>query len=522
MVLLSVVGALSLSPTAVALPPPTGAPSVDHWQQELLRVDDLRHNRRPLAASAVAADLLDAHPPREVARQARYAMGMALSDLDLNWSARRLWLEVVADDATDPVGRAATRALLAPHTDDLSAQLIVLSALLPEGVTAEALPPGPSDAARYTRALGRLDAGELAEARRQLGMVTGVLEGRARALEAGIAVQQGDLGGAARALGQAHRLAGERGDQALQDHTALTAGRLQYGLEFYEAAADSYGRVEPGRPLWPDAREEQAWAYFQNGQSDLALGNAVSLASPWGRMVPTPEVDLIKGIARLETCRFDEARQTAEDLRDELATTVAAMDGWLSIATPETAWDDSFGALDGGVGSRRAGAVPAGVWRVALRDRTLAARAAEVASLEAELDRIAQQKPVWVDAVGTALMNDLHRDLARAREAAGARVVASLQRQRAHLVDVQAQADVLAFEAVDGQRRMLQELARSPEPAVTGAGAPIDFAVDTQLVYWPFNGEFWADELDSYRVVMPSVCHELAAGSQETRVVRRL
>jgi len=515
MFLLTLSLSLTLSQsTAADLPLPTGLVGQDDpWAIALDDADELRRHRRPLAASARAADILGAQPPPEVRRQARLSMAMSLRDLGMLESSRDQLLRVVADGADDPATRAALVALLRPVQGDAASELMVLAPLLPaaalDGETARTLPAGPGDALRYARALDHLDADELAYARRALAAVHGPLSGRAHALAAAVAHQQGDVRAAAESLGRAIGAADETGDRDLRDQASLQAGRLLYGLGRPEESARFYSEVAPGRPLWADAREEQAWAYFRAGEVDRALGNAVALTSPW-RTVPTPEVQLITGIARLETCRFDEAARTAEQLAASLRPTVDALGTWLSYAQADSAFDDWFGARDGVPGLGDA-PVPRGVLEVALRDRELAANARRLAALDAELETILSQKTVWVDAVGAALADELARSRTEAATRAGDRLIVTLRRQHAHLNDVLGQADVLAFEAVDGQRRMLEELARRPAPDTLTKGTDIDFAVATDLVYWPFNGEFWADEIDSYRVEMPSLCDRFAA-----------
>ncbi len=492
-----------------ALPLPTVAgASADRWETELARAEDLRRSRRPLAASARMADLLALDPPEAVARDAHWELAQSLADLGLHESARLELRSVLRGGGSDPVGRAALRALLAPSDHDPAAQLLVLASWLPTtvGDTGGGVQSG---ALHYTRALQQLDAGDLADARVSLQLVEGSLTGRAQGLLASVAGMQGDARGSAQALGQAHRLATVSGDRALLDQTAVAAGRLTYGAGLWEQSADHYARVLPEAALWPDAREEQAWAFYRSGQTDRALGNAVALSSPLGRTVPTPEVHLIVGIARLEACRFDEAARTANQLSDELRGAVASIDAWLGIATPATAFADAVAG--GGVGGDEADAIPLPVWRVVMRDRTLAVHGERVSRLSAEMEAVAAQKSVWVDALGTDLIRRLEAEKVRSEQVAGARVLRSMARQRNHLSDVLAQADVLAFEAVDGQRRMLESLSRQPEPATLSGPSDIDFAVATDFVYWPFNGEFWADELDSYRVEMPSRCGEWAA-----------
>ena len=66
---------------------------------------------------------------------------------------------------------------------------------------------------------------------------------------------------------------------------------------------------------------------------------------------------------------------------------------------------------------------------------------------------------------------------------------------------------VLEFEVVDARRKdyvyqMTTEI-REDESATK----PVDFATDPTIIYWPFNGEFWVDELGYYRYTERGACN---------------
>jgi hypothetical protein len=39
------------------------------------------------------------------------------------------------------------------------------------------------------------------------------------------------------------------------------------------------------------------------------------------------------------------------------------------------------------------------------------------------------------------------------------------------------------------------------------SGMTLDFATSVEFIYWPFNGEFWEDELGYYRYTEQGSCH---------------
>ena len=68
------------------------------------------------------------------------------------------------------------------------------------------------------------------------------------------------------------------------------------------------------------------------------------------------------------------------------------------------------------------------------------------------------------------------------------------------------QSEIIRFEVVDAQRSEYEYRAQNLEDLTAGEQQRIDFAVNRDLIYWPFNGEFWRDELGYYRYTEYGSC----------------
>ena len=68
------------------------------------------------------------------------------------------------------------------------------------------------------------------------------------------------------------------------------------------------------------------------------------------------------------------------------------------------------------------------------------------------------------------------------------------------------QAEILQFEVVDAQRADYEWKAGNVDVLAAEDKKPIDFATDKTIIYWPFNGEFWRDELGYYKYTEQSEC----------------
>ena len=85
-------------------------------------------------------------------------------------------------------------------------------------------------------------------------------------------------------------------------------------------------------------------------------------------------------------------------------------------------------------------------------------------------------------------------------------LLAEMERQKMMLSDLLSQSQIIAFEVVDAQRLDYEFKASNLEALGDQSKFQIDFATSSDLIYWPFNGEFWADELGYYHYTEQGSC----------------
>ena len=66
--------------------------------------------------------------------------------------------------------------------------------------------------------------------------------------------------------------------------------------------------------------------------------------------------------------------------------------------------------------------------------------------------------------------------------------------------------EIVRFEVIDAQRVDYQYKFQNPDLANLSGRVDLDFATATDFIYWPFNGEFWRDELGYYHYTEPGSC----------------
>ena len=80
-----------------------------------------------------------------------------------------------------------------------------------------------------------------------------------------------------------------------------------------------------------------------------------------------------------------------------------------------------------------------------------------------------------------------------------------MARQANYISDLLTQSEIIRFEVVDAQRVDYQYKMSNVDLGSEGT-FDYDFATSLDTIYWPFNGEFWEDELGYYHYTEQAVC----------------
>jgi hypothetical protein len=288
-----------------------------------------------------------------------------------------------------------------------------------------------------------------------------------------------------------------------RDKAWLQLARLAYQNGDDALATQLYARVGSGAPEWLDALFEESWAHFRKGEDEKALGNLLTLHAPFFQERFFPESHVLKALVLYENCRYADARaalaefqQRYQPLHDGLVQALAG------LASPQAASDL---LARGPVGLQQS--IPAAAREVLARiEQSGDLRAALVAAAELaqEIDSIDRRPPPFRDSALVARVAPLAR-WARARllETAGRRLIARLDAERATLRELIGQSLRLSYEIAGREK----ELATSGADGALVAQPhrdPAQVADDEEL--WPFEGEYWRDELGSYRYELGQRC----------------
>ncbi len=273
------------------------------------------------------------------------------------------------------------------------------------------------------------------------------------------------------------------------------------------AAVKYWNRVDVASEYWLDALFEESWAYFMAGDYPHALGNIHTIQSPYFPNAFYPEAELLRAVVSFTTCQYEEAttivakmKKRYEPIRKELAAILAKYKG-------DESGQQFFAFLkEVRDGKANLSETIKPVVENALSDRQLLRNIEYVKQLDKEAQLFKSQPAAFKSSdLGADITDalDLARELAvrNAGTLAKDRYERYLEELNEHLRNAQK----ILIDIVNAERNKLDEkLLKGQAPK--GETDIYVVSADDEHVIWPFDGEYWRDELGYYRQVVVSKC----------------
>jgi len=273
------------------------------------------------------------------------------------------------------------------------------------------------------------------------------------------------------------------------------------------AAVKYWNKVDVGSEYWLDSLFEESWAYFMAGDYAHALGNIHTLQAPYFPNSYYPEAEVLRSVIYFANCQYDDAEVIVAKLQtkyqpiyDELNKVLTRFKG--------DGQEEAFYKFLKDVRDGKADLPPRikTVVENALSDRQLLRHLQYVQLLDDEANRFKKAPGTFRD---SPLGNDtkdalqLARDIAvrNAGTLAKERYQRNLDELNEHLRD---SAKIL-IDITSARRNQLDQAIAGSQVTAKESERNIVKA-DDEHVIWPFDGEYWRDELGFYRQTITSKC----------------
>jgi hypothetical protein len=472
--------------------------------------------KKPLSASLLLYQMLEEGAYPEYETQIYFYLAGCLRQLEMYHSAQYYYARVVKQGGpASPYFSYALPQLvaIAEVTGDNSELLRLVDDIPPD-----AFPRAARNHLSYLLGIQRYEKDDLAGASKYFGQVStkSSMYLKSKYFEGVISNQQEKQKQAVRAFIEVYNadnleLTPDEVIEVdrLKDLSVLNVARIYYSIQDFPKASQYYDGVSRDSEYWPEALFENAWAYFMQNDLNVSLGKLLTIQSSFFKNDEfLPEAIILQALTYFNLCEYPEVEHTLLRFEDTHRPMADELKGFVQSYATTEGKQMADQAFDYYFGEKKVDSVlPKSLFRRVFRNQDLASLVKHMDMMDKEEALIDAQKEQWRNSVGAKLKETIAKDRQRYKRKAGLLFLSEMARTYQYLQDLLTQSEIIRFEVVDAQRVDYQYKMQNTELSDSSEDIDLDFATAKDVIYWPFNGEFWQDELGYYQYTEQSSCN---------------
>lgn len=279
----------------------------------------------------------------------------------------------------------------------------------------------------------------------------------------------------------------------------LNIGRAYYGAGEFVRAIEYFAKVDRDSSYWAEAQFERAWAHFRLDDLNGALGLLYTHSSPFFAGEYFPEAALLEIYSLFLLCKFPAAGEHIDEFQARFSTMASTLRD-VTAQEPEKL----FEVARADVASSKTPTLPSMVVRPLRQDDRFAEGIAAIQRIDAELSRLRGASGGWSQAAA-GWLETRRSDLVQSE---GRRIRDRARAMEDELTAMLANSEMNKLDILQMESRMYERASHTG--VMEKARRTVDRGVRVRDGYrwWPYEGEYWADELGWYRIDTAPECPE--------------
>lgn len=327
-------------------------------------------------------------------------------------------------------------------------------------------------------------------------------------------------GDSARAVGAFERAISEaKGANAsfLKEQANLNLARVYYEKKDFRKSMRYYAEIPRRSDNWLQAMFESSWAFFIIQKFNNTLGNIHTLHSPFFENRFFPETYILQSITFLKLCRFTQVKKSLSEFRERYKGIFRSLSQTIESNQRDPAKFYSL-VKNYQVGGKDGGDIAAILDSLSRTDTYRDANQT-IGFADAESSKLSRAPGSWKSA---GLIDELNDFLGKKKFAAandsGRRMLNYARNSFSYLQDLSNQTRFINLDLQLGKVDKLRGelgVTQSNDRSLNFIGGLQELEVGQDLEYWPFEGEYWEDELGGYVYNLDSKCGPSESGKSK-------
>jgi tetratricopeptide (TPR) repeat protein len=293
----------------------------------------------------------------------------------------------------------------------------------------------------------------------------------------------------------------------------LNIARLLYASTQFHKALKYYEYIPIDGYFWLEALFESSWSLFRHRDDprtpgryhEKALGNLKTLSSPFFQDKYLPQASILKAVILYSRCEYEKATTSVEEFRRVYEPLLIKIRGYIKDYPDPV---DLYNYLRTSRQSSSSSRVTQ-ILDALFEDRELKRINAHITEMDRELKIIrgSSRNSKWSSGeLATNILQTISYTRQDALNKAGSLVKKRLKRVISELQDLQGNADAIDVEIATSAQTNAKLNQRGVDLQTQLQVEASKRTPDSEHIYWPFEGEYWRDELGYYLYSIMSKC----------------
>ncbi|KHD89890.1 MAG: hypothetical protein OM95_02225 [Bdellovibrio sp. ArHS] len=284
--------------------------------------------------------------------------------------------------------------------------------------------------------------------------------------------------------------------------------RALYQKQDWEASIEAYAQVPRDVIMWHDAVFEQSWAMLRAARFRSALSNFQTLHSAYYEDFYMPESLLLRAIVYLYICKYDEMEKVLSLFEKTYGPVRSKIGDFLKSTNEASAFYAEIEkahymkTTDKSANLR----LPYIVLRNVLDQGDVKRSMHYLEKLNQERSRVESNSAFRASPLGQYALKILANRGKNTKFAVGDMVKAHLLNMRVELRDLYEQAGFIRYEMITGRKESIKKKISGKDIEQIDENIDRQFYIQNGYEYYPFQGEYWLDEVGNYHYLGKQSC----------------
>ena len=291
--------------------------------------------------------------------------------------------------------------------------------------------------------------------------------------------------------------------------------RAYYQAEKWDEAAKVYRQVPKDNSFYRQSLFELSWTLFRSGKLRSALSPIQTLHSPYYQNFYDPESLLLRSTILFYVCKYDEIDKIKKSFEKSYSSAANSIKNFISSkASEQEMYQELYQAsvelnrVTKGGSLKSSGKLPFFILRSLIEERDIRLMNEYVERLNVE--RANLPKTFNTVSLGEPLVRYGQKIIDGRKKFAQNKIgkigILHLQEKQSEILDTAKQMDLLKYEILGMKKEAIRKKSTDSAEASPNQKFTWNYYVQNGYRYWPFQGEYWRDEIGNYQYVGVNSC----------------